>query len=807
MKFNAEGTIKPMPNKDKIQNQDVHNKSADDLIKILEVFERLEVGPVNLEPKRLIAPYRLFYNGKMEQTELIYSYEETVFNPVEPESQNLANMIAAQVALNYGMFCDTMVFHGLYDDIDRRFIRDMAENTAREIYVKKFLEPNPFLVGPAVGLPPQKRQKYLRAKLQFPQALRSKTRSAWQPWSVQGDKHCILSSGGKDSLLSYGLLNEIGREVHPIFVNESGRHWFTALNAYRHFKDNIPNTARVWVNSDRLFSWMLKRIPFIRKDFADLRSDEYPIRLWTVAVFLFGVLPLMRKRGIGRLLIGDEFDTSVRKTSFGISHYDGLYDQSIYFDQTVTSFFMRKGWAISQFSILRPLSELLIEKILALRYPELQQYQTSCHATHKEEDRIYPCGKCEKCRRIVSMLLALDVDPARCGYRASQVENALAGFVKKGITQESSGVRQLGFMLLQKGLVVLPENQKKMFSKQPKVLNLRHDPKVSPMNSIPVDLRIPLLRIFMQYADGAMRRIGKSWVTFDPLSDSSLHQPFAFELDINGQHNTLQETDRVMDGQQYLWGELTWPEAGKRFQQVDIALLPVGSIEQHGPHLPLDTDAFDANYLALRVAEACSNPKPLVLPNIPYGVSYHHDEFKGTVSISNDALAKLVYDIGMSISHNGIKKLVIINGHGGNSPALNHAAQMINRDAHIFVCVDSGETSDVDIYALVETPNDVHAGEFETSTSLAVRPHLVKMDQARREVPEFSSRYLDFTSKRGVSWYAYTRKISHSGVMGDPTKASSEKGKKFWEIMISHLVALVEDLKSMTLEEIHQRKF
>jgi creatinine amidohydrolase/Fe(II)-dependent formamide hydrolase-like protein len=807
MKFNAEGTIKPMPNKDKIQNQDVHNKSADDLIKILEVFERLEVGPVNLEPKRLIAPYRLFYNGKMEQTELIYSYEETVFNPVEPESQNLANMIAAQVALNYGMFCDTMVFHGLYDDIDRRFIRDMAENTAREIYVKKFLEPNPFLVGPAVGLPPQKRQKYLRAKLQFPQALRSKTRSAWQPWSVQADKHCILSSGGKDSLLSYGLLNEIGREVHPIFVNESGRHWFTALNAYRHFKDNIPNTARVWVNSDRLFSWMLKRIPFIRKDFADLRSDEYPIRLWTVAVFLFGVLPLMRKRGIGRLLIGDEFDTSVRKTSFGISHYDGLYDQSIYFDQTVTSFFMRKGWAISQFSILRPLSELLIEKILALRYPELQQYQTSCHATHKEEDRIYPCGKCEKCRRIVSMLLALDVDPARCGYRASQVENALAGFVKKGITQESSGVRQLGFMLLQKGLVVLPENQKKMFSKQPKVLNLRHDPKVSPMNSIPVDLRIPLLRIFMQYADGAMRRIGKSWVTFDPLSDSSLHQPFAFELDINGQHNTLQETDRVMDGQQYLWGELTWPEAGKRFQQVDIALLPVGSIEQHGPHLPLDTDAFDANYLALRVAEACSNPKPLVLPNIPYGVSYHHDEFKGTVSISNDALAKLVYDIGMSISHNGIKKLVIINGHGGNSPALNHAAQMINRDAHVFVCVDSGETSDVDIYALVETPNDVHAGEFETSTSLAVRPHLVKMDQARREVPEFSSRYLDFTSKRGVSWYAYTRKISHSGVMGDPTKASSEKGKKFWEIMISHLVALVEDLKSMTLEEIHQRKF
>jgi creatinine amidohydrolase/Fe(II)-dependent formamide hydrolase-like protein len=233
----------------------------------------------------------------------------------------------------------------------------------------------------------------------------------------------------------------------------------------------------------------------------------------------------------------------------------------------------------------------------------------------------------------------------------------------------------------------------------------------------------------------------------------------------------------------------------------------VGAIEQHGPHLPLDTDAFDANYLALRVAEVCSEPKPLVLPSISYGVSYHHEDFKGTVSISNDTLAKLVYDIGISISRNGIKKFVIINGHGGNSPALNHAAQMINRDAHIFVCVDTGETSDVDIDALVETPNDVHAGEIETSTALAVRPHLVKMDQARREVPQFSSRYLDFTSKRGVLWYAYTRKISRSGIMGDPTKANAEKGKKIWDAMINHLVALVEDLKSMTLEEIHHRNY
>jgi creatinine amidohydrolase/Fe(II)-dependent formamide hydrolase-like protein len=239
---------------------------------------------------------------------------------------------------------------------------------------------------------------------------------------------------------------------------------------------------------------------------------------------------------------------------------------------------------------------------------------------------------------------------------------------------------------------------------------------------------------------------------------------------------------------------------------MDVALLPVGAIEQHGHHLPLDTDAFDADYLANRVAEACSDPKPLVLPLIAYGVSYHHDDFKGTISISNDTLSRLVYEIGISAARNGIRKLVIINGHGGNSPALNYAAQLINRDAHIFVCVDTGETSDVDIYGIIDTPNDVHAGEIETSTALAVRPELVEMSRAVTSVPEFSSRYLDFTSKRGVSWYAPTSSISSSGVMGDPTKASAAKGQKIWETTIAHLVGLVEDLKRLSLEEIHHRR-
>jgi creatinine amidohydrolase/Fe(II)-dependent formamide hydrolase-like protein/7-cyano-7-deazaguanine synthase in queuosine biosynthesis len=768
----------------------------------LVVFDRLEVGPVRLEPDRLVAPYRLFFDDKESVTDLIYKYEENVFDPDSPVSQNLAAMLACQVALNYGLFCRSLVFHGIFDENDRQFIRDMTENTAREVYVKKFLEPNPFLTGDAAEMPVCRPDRYSRAAIRF--SADSSGRLKWRLWTTERGRHAVLSSGGKDSLLSYGLLKEIGQEVHPIFVNESGRHWFTALNAYRHFKYNVPNTARVWVNSDRLFNWMLKHMPFIRQDYASIRSDEYPIRLWTVAVFLFGILPLVRKRGIGRILIGDEYDTTVPARTRGITHYDGLYDQSIFFDQALSRYYMRKGWSINQFSVLRPLSEMLIEKILAQRYPHLLRLQTSCHAAHKEQDTIHPCGRCEKCRRIVGMLTALDADPRSCGYTDRQIADCLSRLASMRVSQEEAGREQLLFMLQQKQLIELSAVQSEAAKAHPEILMCRFDGGRSPFTATPVDLRRPMFQIFLKHCNGAVTERKSGWEPIDLLNTSEVENAYPFELDFC---DVRSDNAKPASSQKAQWGTLTWQEAETRLGKIDIALLPVGAIEQHGPHLPLDTDAFDAEYLARRVALACSQPLPLVLPLIPYGVSYHHEDFTGTISISTQTLARFVYEVGMSAARSGVRKLVIINGHGGNHAGLNHAAQMINRDAKIFVCVDSGESSDVDIYQITETPNDVHAGEIETSTSLAIRPQLVRMDLAERSVPQFSSRYLDFTGKRGIAWHAYTQKISANGVLGDPTRASAKKGRKIWEIMFAHLVALVEDLKTMSLEEIYQKDY
>ena len=261
------------------------------------------------------------------------------------------------------------------------------------------------------------------------------------------------------------------------------------------------------------------------------------------------------------------------------------------------------------------------------------------------------------------------------------------------------------------------------------------------------------------------------------------------------------------DYPEYMWETSSWPEISERLKKVDTAILPCGAIEQHGPHLPLDLDYFDAVYLARKVAEACQDPKPFVLPPVPYGVSYHHSDFKGTICVTNHSLSAIIYDIGMSLAYNGIKKIVILNGHGDNAPTLNYAAQMINRDARIFVCVETGETSDVDIYKLANTENDIHAGEIETSTALAVRPELVAMDKAVDHTLDLDNEFLDFTSDRGVSWYVHTKRLSESGVMGNASLGTAEKGAKMWEIMIEKMTEFVETIKNTPSDKLYQNRY
>lgn len=485
----------------------VSNQGLDNLV----AFDSLEVGPAVISADRFRVPYSVKRGGTIETFNLMYRYGEEVFDPEDPDSVNLVSMIASQVAFNYGLFCDRILFHGSYDGNDRRFINEMIENTSREIFVKKFLEPNIFLVQSFTPFPVLKQDSYTNARVEFPGDSYPGTR---RRWNGKETGYGILLSGGKESLLSYGILNEVGLETHPVFINESGRHWYTALNSYRYFKDHVPNTARVWTNSDRLFSWMARRLPFIRDDFASRRADDYPVRLWTVAVFLFGALPLLKKRRAGHLVIGDEYDTTRKAELAGISHYDGLYDQSRFFDETVTGYFFEKGWDIAQFSLLRPLSELLVLKTLVERYPGLQEQQVSCHMASIKGDHAYPCGRCEKCHRVVGMLAAFGADPARCGYSGEQIERILKALPEKHLHQESAGSRRILYLLAERKLIA-PSH---LYEPCGEVEALRFDQLCAPPETVPEKIRKPVLDIQTAHASGALIKERGKWVGFDPYA-------------------------------------------------------------------------------------------------------------------------------------------------------------------------------------------------------------------------------------------------------------------------------------------------
>jgi hypothetical protein len=496
--------------------------TVDDPWNCIRVFRRLDVGPVRVEPQRVIATYTLTTDDGASSIDFVYRYEQPVFDPTDPIARNLGSMITAQLALNYGLFTDEIRFDGLFDEADRQLLREMAENTAREITVKKFLEHNPFLLGRAASLPVMRRDKHCWARLRFVDTARQAGKLApatTQPWGEHESRHAVLSSGGKESLLTFGILQEIGREVYPIFLNESGRHWLTALNGYRHLSAHHAGTARVWTNCDRVFAWFLRHMPFVRQDFANVRSDEYPIRLWTVAVFLFGALPLLRLNRIGRISIGDEFDTSRRCRHRGIHHYDGLYDQSRYFDRAFTGYFSRKGYRVEQFSLLRCMSEMLIQQTLAERYPDLFEHQVSCHAAHVAGDRVRPCGKCEKCRRVVAMLVAFDLDPVRCGYTRAQVDDCIRQLAAGAVNQETEAAQHLAHILTSKGM--LPHGGRGLPPPRARteVVKLRFDAQRAAWEDLPADLREPVYRILLEHAEGAVSNDGRSWVEFDPLAN------------------------------------------------------------------------------------------------------------------------------------------------------------------------------------------------------------------------------------------------------------------------------------------------
>jgi creatinine amidohydrolase len=223
----------------------------------------------------------------------------------------------------------------------------------------------------------------------------------------------------------------------------------------------------------------------------------------------------------------------------------------------------------------------------------------------------------------------------------------------------------------------------------------------------------------------------------------------------------------------------------------DLVILPVGAVEQHGPHLPLGTDFFHAERLARATAEIAGC---LVAPTLTYGVCRSTALFPGTLSIRPETLKALTFDVGAALFRHGLKRLLMVTGHAGSGhlPVLIEAGEAL-RDEFKGTTIAVVNVLDLlyEVYEetsdLITDTNDGHAGEIETSLMIHLHPELID-GTAGAEYPTFPKYILSRDP----------RKYWPGGVWGDPTRASQDKGKKIFEAEVAKLVQLIDRMRQFS---------
>src|SRR5581483_6522239 len=254
---------------------------------------------------------------------------------------------------------------------------------------------------------------------------------------------------------------------------------------------------------------------------------------------------------------------------------------------------------------------------------------------------------------------------------------------------------------------------------------------------------------------------------------------------------------------------LTWPEVAEAIDRgVDAVLLPIGTTEQHGPHMPLDTDCFIARGLAGRAAALGEEQgvSILVAPTLNVTLSWYHMQFPGSLRLSTTTFLQVFREVCESLAHHGFENVLAVNGHGGNIAALtvaiNHYFETTGRRVFLVQWWDLAS----DVLAEVEGPM-IHAEEAETSLALALGQR-VEEDRAARDAYDRGAA----VREAGLPWTSFgryemrargpgvivpmdmLRDIAPSGVVGDATRARVETGEKMLTVLIPRIVQVCKEL-------------
>lgn len=248
--------------------------------------------------------------------------------------------------------------------------------------------------------------------------------------------------------------------------------------------------------------------------------------------------------------------------------------------------------------------------------------------------------------------------------------------------------------------------------------------------------------------------------------------------------------------------KLTWQEAKALFRETDMAIIPVGSQEQHGPALPLDNDAFQAQEFATLVADRLwPKIKLAVAPLISYGVSPHHMPFSGTITLRHETFIDLIYDVGNSLAQHGVKKIIVMNSHGGNTAALSIALRKLYDELGLWCVGIEWWKITGDLVKETFDPPHFHADEMETSVAWALGQRVLedkRVDEPGREpVPGFSKPTM-FPSQPNIMPVWDTTDFTDSGTIGYATRADPKKGKKIVEAAVERIVLFIKQVASLT---------
>lgn len=255
---------------------------------------------------------------------------------------------------------------------------------------------------------------------------------------------------------------------------------------------------------------------------------------------------------------------------------------------------------------------------------------------------------------------------------------------------------------------------------------------------------------------------------------------------------------------------MKWPQAKELFDRKNlIALIPIGSHEQHGPHLPMSTDNVIADRCAYAASDLVAGEMDvLICPSVYYGYTMHNMDFPGTITLRSSTLISLGVDLAASLVHHGCRKIVFVSTHGSNFSVLDLVSrELMNRHPEVLVAIASPmKMAAREIEELREAKaigGMSHACELETSLMLYLDPEHVDMSRAVCDLnqPKSDFYFRDMTrGGKGVACADLSRHITRTGTVGDPTLATATKGKAFFEIIVGTLARFLREYRQREIE-------